>query len=136
VREGKSSRIWVCSSAGRAAISKVAGRGFESLRTRFSKLLAQVKQVQRANSKVLDKMEVKKGRSTAANPISGKKMVEFVGEVKQELKRVDWTNKEELLAYTKIILMSAFFFGMFVYFIDLIIQAALSGFNSLINFIS
>jgi hypothetical protein len=25
---------WVCSSAGRAAISKVAGRGFESLRTR------------------------------------------------------------------------------------------------------
>lgn len=25
----------VCSSAGRAAISKVAGRGFESLRTRY-----------------------------------------------------------------------------------------------------
>src|SRR5437879_675061 len=25
---------WVCSSVGRAAISKVAGRGFESLRTR------------------------------------------------------------------------------------------------------
>jgi hypothetical protein len=27
---------WVCSSAGRAAISKVAGRGFESLRTRLT----------------------------------------------------------------------------------------------------
>ena len=27
--------LWVCSSAGRAAVSKVAGRGFESLRTRF-----------------------------------------------------------------------------------------------------
>ncbi len=25
---------WVCSSAGRAAVSKAAGRGFESLRTR------------------------------------------------------------------------------------------------------
>lgn len=28
--------MWVCSSAGRAAISKVAGRGFESLRTRIA----------------------------------------------------------------------------------------------------
>ena len=30
---------WVCSSAGRAAISKVAGRGFESLRTRCNWVL-------------------------------------------------------------------------------------------------
>jgi hypothetical protein len=27
-------RFWVCSSAGRAAVSKAAGRGFEPLRTR------------------------------------------------------------------------------------------------------
>lgn len=26
--------FWVCSSVGRAAVSKAAGRGFESLRTR------------------------------------------------------------------------------------------------------
>lgn len=30
--------LWVCSSVGRAAISKVAGRGFESLRTRLTSL--------------------------------------------------------------------------------------------------
>lgn len=37
--------IWVCSSAGRAAVSKAAGRGFESLRTRlvsFNQLLVEV----------------------------------------------------------------------------------------------
>ena len=28
-------RLWVCSSVGRAAVSKAAGRGFESLRTRL-----------------------------------------------------------------------------------------------------
>lgn len=30
---------WVCSSAGRAAVSKAAGRGFESLRTRSTMII-------------------------------------------------------------------------------------------------
>lgn len=35
--------LWVCSSAGRAAVSKAAGRGFESLRTRDVKPAKQVR---------------------------------------------------------------------------------------------
>lgn len=123
----------VCSSAGRAAISKVAGRGFKSLRTR-NKNLTCVVTVQRASSKVLDKMDLKNTHSTAADKASRKKTVEFVGEVKQELKKIDWTSKDELKAYTKIVLVSTFLFGMAIYFIDLIIQSVLNSFSFIVRF--
>lgn len=85
--------------------------------------------MQRANSKVLEKMDVKKTRSATAEKASGKKIVEFIGDVKQELKKIDWTSKEELKSYTKIVLASTFLFGLFVYFIDLIIQSILNSFG-------
>lgn len=91
--------------------------------------------MQRANSKVIEKMEINKNRSSATSKkIDGRKVVTFVGDVKQELKKVEWTNKEELKSYTKIVLVSTFLFGMFIYFIDLIIQGFLGGINMLVKF--
>lgn len=91
--------------------------------------------MQRANSKVIEKMEMKKNRSSAGtNKIDGRKIVSFVGDVKQELKKVEWTSKEELKNYTKIVLVSTFAFGMCIYFIDLIIQGFLGGVNLLVKF--
>ena len=72
--------------------------------------------MERANTKALQKMDVKKSRSAAWDV---KKVVTFVGEVKQELKKVEWTTKDEIKAYTKIVLISTFVFGFFIYFIDL-----------------
>ncbi|MCC5832489.1 MAG: preprotein translocase subunit SecE [Chlamydiales bacterium] len=63
-------------------------------------------------------------------------MINFVGEVKQELKKVEWTSKEELKSYTKIVLVSTFIFGMFVYLVDLLIQSFLGGVNLLVKFIT
>ena len=82
----------------------------------------------------VQRMDVKKGRSTSASKADGRKVVEFVGDVKQELKKVEWTSKEELKSYTKIVLVSTLVFGMFVYFIDLIIQGFLGGINLLVKF--
>lgn len=90
--------------------------------------------MQRASSKVLDKMDLKKAQSAAADKAGGKKIVEYVGDIKQELKKIDWTSKEELKAYTKIVLVSAFVFGMAIYFIDLTIQAILNSFNIIVRF--
>jgi preprotein translocase subunit SecE len=83
----------------------------------------------------VQKMDVKKGRSTASAKAEGQKIVTFVGDVKQELKRVDWTSKSELKSYTKIVLVSTLIFGMFVYFADLIVQGLLGGFNFLVNLV-
>lgn len=91
--------------------------------------------MQRANTKAIQKMETKKRlTNTSSKNLDGQKVVTFVGDVKQELKKVEWTNKEELKSYTKIVLVSTFVFGMFVYFIDLFIQGFLGGINLLVKF--
>lgn len=91
--------------------------------------------MQRANTKAIQDMDAKKSRSSSsAKKLQGRKVVEFVGDVKQELKKVEWTNKDELRGYTKIVLASTFIFGMFVYFIDLFIQGFLGGINLLVKF--
>lgn len=72
--------------------------------------------------------QIKRKRvGSMGDSFSGKRVGEFVGEVKQELRRIDWTNKEELKLYTKIVLCSAFFFGMLIYCFDLVVQGALRG---------
>lgn len=91
--------------------------------------------MQRANTKAIQKMDAKKSRSTSSTKkIGGRKAVHFIGDVKQELKKVEWTSGEELKSYTKIVLASTLLFGMFIYFIDLIIQGFLGGINLLVKF--
>lgn len=82
----------------------------------------------KANAKALEKMEAKK-----SNPASGKKAVAFFGEVKGELKKVDWTSKDELKVYTKVVLASTFLFGFFIYLVDLTIQGGLFGIHSIVR---
>lgn len=88
--------------------------------------------MERANTKALQKMDLKKGKSASWE---AKKVVTFVGEVKQELKKIEWTSKEELKAYTKIVLASTFLFGLFVYSIDLIMRGILSALDGFLKFI-
>ena len=91
--------------------------------------------MQRAKTKAIQKMDAKKSRSTSSSKkLQGQKIVNFVGDVKQELNKVEWTNKDELKSYTKIVQVSTFIFGMFVYFIDLFIQGFLGGINLLVKF--
>jgi preprotein translocase subunit SecE len=81
------------------------------------------------------RMDVKKGRSTSAVK-EGRKVISFVGDVKQELKRVEWTNKDELKSYTKIVLASTVIFALFIYLVDLGVQGCLNGINHIVKFIT
>lgn len=93
--------------------------------------------MQKANTKAIEKMDVKKPRTIApGKAVDGKKVVEFVGAVKEELKRVEWTSKEELKSYTKIVLISTFLFGLAIYLADLLIQGFFSGFNFIVKSIA
>jgi preprotein translocase subunit SecE len=87
--------------------------------------------VQEANSKVIDKTRPDK-LLTTSEP-KGKAVVNLVGDIKQELKKVEWTSKEELQVYTKIVLASTFLFGLAIYVIDLAIQGVLGGINLLLK---
>lgn len=80
-------------------------------------------------------MDAKNGRTNTSTKKSEKQpLLTFFSSVKQELKKVDWTNKEELKSYTKIVLLSTLISGTFIYLVDLIIRGFLGGINLLIKF--
>lgn len=74
-----------------------------------------------------------KSEKTQANSFKGKNMVNFVGDIKQELKKVEWTSKDELKVYTKLVLVSTFLFGAVIYGIDLAIQGVLGGISLILK---
>lgn len=78
-------------------------------------------------------MDIKKAQNVSEVK-SKKGVTEFGREVKDELRKVDWTSKEELIAYTKIVVVSMFLFGIVIYFIDMLIQGFLGGFNMIFKF--
>lgn len=69
-------------------------------------------------------------------PITTAKVIDFAGDVKDELKKINWTSPEELKVYTKVVVATTFFLGMGLYFIDLFIQSFLNGLSILIRWIA
>ena len=55
----------------------------------------------------------------------GKSLFAFLGDLKDELKKVNWTTRDELLSATKIVVIAVFCFGIGIYGIDLIIKGLL-----------
>ena len=59
----------------------------------------------------------------------------YVRELKEELKKVTWTAKDELSLFTKVVVGSTFFLGLGIYGVDLAIKTVLNGFGGLIHLI-
>jgi preprotein translocase subunit SecE len=59
----------------------------------------------------------------------------YVRELKEELRKVTWTSKEELLVFTKIVVGATFALGIGIYGIDLLIKGVLNGFGALVHLI-
>jgi preprotein translocase subunit SecE len=80
-------------------------------------------------------MEVKKPQQSAASEraFTIRKLRDFVADIKSEIQRITWTSREELLAYTKIVVGATLVFGMAIYSLDLIIQGTLNGLNLLLD---
>lgn len=63
------------------------------------------------------------------------KKVSFIQQMKEEMKRVSWTTKEELFTCTKIVITAIFVLGLGIYLIDLIIQFVINGIGGLARLI-
>jgi len=59
----------------------------------------------------------------------------YLQSLKDELKQVTWTSKDELATFTKIALGATFAFGLGIYGVDLLIKGCLTGFRGLIHLI-
>jgi len=79
-------------------------------------------------------MEAKSKKQLRA-PKGFKNPLIFISELKEELKKVSWTTKTELISATKTVIISVFFFGFSIYVMDLGIKGLLEVFKRSILFI-
>jgi preprotein translocase subunit SecE len=63
------------------------------------------------------------------------KKLSFFREVQNELKKVTWTTRAELMASTKAVIIATFAFGLGIYLCDLAIHGSIDGFSKLVQMI-
>lgn len=64
-----------------------------------------------------------------------KQKVSYFRSVQDELKKVTWTSKKELLLCTKAVIIATFVFGFAIYFVDLALRGALDGMGNIVRMI-
>ena len=52
------------------------------------------------------------------------RMTEFISEVRNEMKRVTWPSQREVYATTVVVILTATFFGVYLFIVDLALNAA------------
>jgi preprotein translocase subunit SecE len=72
----------------------------------------------------------------AKTKVKKRSFFRFIQELKTELKKVSWTTKKELKVNVKVVILSAFIFGLGVYLADILIKSSLQGISALARLIS
>lgn len=67
--------------------------------------------------------------------VTKEKRASYFREVQNELKKVTWTSKAELILSTKAVIIATFVFGFAIYLADLALRGALNGVGSLARLI-
>lgn len=81
-------------------------------------------------------METKKEQATAAEPKKSQvRPFQFVSDVKQEIERITWTSKDELIVYTKIVVGATFVLGLSIFVVDLVIRGFLNSLGHMAHWI-
>mgnify|MGYP001393646656 CR=1 FL=1 len=60
----------------------------------------------------------------------------YIQELKEEMKKVSWTTKEELVLCTKIVIGTIFTLGLGIYIVDLVIRNVLLGITNITHLIT
>jgi preprotein translocase subunit SecE len=76
------------------------------------------------------RMEAKKTQTR-----SKKSLFVYIQEMKDELRKVSWTNKKDLKFSTKMVVISTLFFGVGIYSVDFLIKSGLDSIRTIVHFI-
>jgi len=76
-------------------------------------------------------LDVRKGQASAG--VKRARSFAWFGDVKSEFKKITWTSKDELKAYTKVVVLAMLFVGIGIYLLDLAAQGTLSTLSSLVK---
>jgi len=72
----------------------------------------------------------------AAKKKKAKTKTHFFQDMKEEMKKVSWTTKEELAVCTRIVIGAIFALGLGIYVVDLSIRFILQSIGSLVHFMA
>lgn len=75
--------------------------------------------------------KAEKGAKSAKKPGPLRRLRNYLGEVRSEMRRVVWPSKDELKTYSVAIIIMLIVFGVVIWLVDSGIVAALVGFTSL-----
>jgi len=79
-------------------------------------------------------VEIKKNQPVSVeSSFSSQKIKSFITDIKSELSKIHWTSRAELIAYTKIVIIATFAFGMAIYLVDIVIQTILNSLSFIIQ---
>lgn len=67
----------------------------------------------------------KEQKQKERSALSFSALYHFIGEIKSELQRIQWTTADDLKVYVKVVVSVTFIFGLSIYGVDLVIQAIL-----------
>ncbi len=62
-----------------------------------------------------------------------KRLVNFLKEARAELKKVTWPSRNEVTSTTIVVIIATFFFGFYLYFMDLIFSWVIKQIKTLIG---
>jgi preprotein translocase subunit SecE len=79
------------------------------------------------------KTEPSVGTQSGMSKLPNVNFFDWLEGTKQEFKKINWTTKDELIVYTKIVAAAIFAVGIGIYVMDLVIQGTLSGIGALIR---
>ncbi len=81
-------------------------------------------------------MNKKALQAKATSQMKTTRWFSFIGDVKAELKKITWTTKDELLTYTRIVVIATLCLGVGIFVIDLVVRGCLVGMDSLLKMIT
>ncbi len=62
-----------------------------------------------------------------------KRFFSFLKEVRAEIKKVTWPSKNEVYSTTIVVILATFFFGFYLYFMDIILSWMINQIQSLLK---
>ena len=84
-----------------------------------------------AKTAKVEKAEKKPEKKSDKKPGVFRRLANYLGDVRSEMKRVVWPSKEELKSYSSAIIVMLIIFGVVIWLVDSGIVAALVGYTSL-----
>lgn len=84
---------------------------------------------------MMEDKKIEKATQAVPTKTAVKRSGSYLSDIKLEFSKITWTNKEELVFYTKLVVGATFISGIGVYLVDLIIRSLLGSLETIVKFI-